>query len=262
MTKLSVATNSRDIERKIKKIETVLESFPEGANPKLIAYHSGLNTNTVKSILPKMANVTKSMRGIYRVVKEGDTPDLLTDWNFHNLILTYHPNHEILPTRIYEKNGDLGLELIVSKSNKCTLRLDCDVPLNVSSITLAYCYFRKYLNLSKEEMPLSQVYVSSIEFNKDYRNIRLDGINSISIDSLLSHFKLYQKSVSVRKEHKTKVPFSVNNVVEMLSSNPSEIDINIKLSEQQEQLARLTEATSSNSQLMFKLIDSLGDKRK
>ena len=93
------------------------------------------------------------------------------------------------------------------------------------------------------------VMISSVEFNHDYKNLRLDGVKSISVDSLVSQFKVYQKREGLRLEHKTKVPLSVENVVDMLSNQPNLVDLNVKLSQQREALDRLNLAMRKNSEL-------------
>ncbi len=101
------------------------------------------------------------------------------------------------------------------------------------------------------------MFIRTIEFNKDYSNLRLDGLNCITVDNLVEQFKLYQKKRGLRIEHKTKVPLTVENIVDMLSSNPNSIEHTIKLADQKKQLDRLTTATSANTHMLYKLIDNL-----
>jgi hypothetical protein len=108
---------------------------------------------------------------------------------------------------------------------------------------------------------LKNILVSSIEFNKDYSNLRLDGLKSVSVDSLTSQFKLYQKKLGLRVEHKTKVPLSVESVVDMLTSSPNSVDIQVKLNQNRERLERMTEIMKKNTELLWKLIDKLNEIR-
>lgn len=256
-----VATYRGDNLRKLDKILRVMSEYPEGITPKVIAYRTGLNVNTVKAILRKSDQFYCEIRGYYKVAKEGDTPLLenpkeLTSWNFHNLILTTQlKDFKPISSKIYY--GIVGLHYTISSTGKATIRLDCDVPLNVSSICMVFGYMKLLLSqYSTDNITEKDVYVSTIEFNKDYTNIRLDGVNSISVDSLTEHFKIYQKQLSTRIEHKTKVPFSVTTVVDMLKSNPNSMDIQVKLNEQREKLERLTSATVRNNQLLLSLMEN------
>lgn len=265
--KLKVSTRSNDSVRKQQKIMDCLRTHPEGTTPKTIARETGLNINTVKSILPLLRNIKKAMRGFYKVVERGDdtipSPSAkLTDWNFHNCILTYESK---CPPVIQLQNemhfGLINVHFNLSTKGKATLRISSDYPLNVSSLSLAYGFFAKEIEARTGEHPLPmEIYISSIEFNKDYSNLRLDGLSSISLDSLAEQFKAYQKQHGLRIEHKTKVPFTVENIIDLLSSNPNALDIQMKLSTQKEHLERLTAATQRNTEMLFRIIDEVKSK--
>ena len=61
----------------------------------------------------------------------------------------------------------------------------------------------------------------------------------------------------MRVEHKTKVPLSVENVVDMLASNPSSVDISTKMSELQKGLEAVAVATANNTRLLFEAVDHM-----
>lgn len=248
-----VKTFTRDKSRKISLITSCLKGYPEGLNPKSIAFKTGLNVNSVKSLLPQIPGVKRVMRGLYKVVSEGDgTPSQLElkDWNFHNLILSTSGSSRPVPVGDF-RWGLVNLNFVSSVSG-VTLRVATDFPLNVSSI----CFVAGFLSFLTGS-PLSSIMVSSVEFNHDYKNLRLDGVKCISVDSLVEQFKVYQKRVGLRVEHKTKVPLSVETVVDMLRDNPNSVDLHHKLAEQRKALERLVVVTSKNSDLLFKLIDKL-----
>ena len=237
---------------------------PEGITPKLIAYNTSINVNTVKSILPKLKGIRKTVRGFYKVVEGGDaplslTPDALTDWTFHNCIMStitsYTKPNNISSTYSF---GLINLEFTISKTGNATLRVATDTPLNVSSICLVYAYFLMLLKEHSQQIFLmNEVYIKTIEFNRDYSNLRLDGVNCITVDSLIEQFKIYQKRRGLRIEHKTKIPLTVENVVDMLTNNPNSLESNIKLAAQAKQLDRLTTATAANTQILYKIIDNM-----
>ena len=217
--------------------------------PKLIALKTGLNVNTVKSLLPKIGGIKKAIRGLYKVVKQGDSTQLeLFDWNFHNIILSLSPVQSVDKVDSFDfllGRGDLSVV-----RGKAVYRVSTDFPLNVSSIAYVASHFALWFGRS-----LSDVFVSTVEFNHDFKNLRLDGVRCITVDSLVSQFKAYQKRVGLRVEHKTKVPLSVENVVDMLSSQVSHTDLHVKLSEHRLALERLSVAVGVSVDLSRRLLE-------
>ncbi len=147
---LLVATRKGGFLNKSQKIIQYLLKTPEGATPKQISFATGINNNTVKSMLPKLENIRNVTRGWYKVVNGGDGlfssgGDLLTDWNFHNCILT----HQITDFKLDKRSSDFDFGLItahlsISSTGKATFRIACDHPLNVSSLCLAFGYFKLF----------------------------------------------------------------------------------------------------------------------
>lgn len=252
--KLKVETLSNSVSRKKEKIAEYLLRTPEGATPKMISTATSINVNTIKSILPKLNNIETKCRGWYKVVNRGDNPsistgDLLT-WNFHNLILTF-------PMETHQYNSfELDYNMIklsfLQATHQTTVRLSSDYPLNVSSIVMVYAFIAQ--RYPKLNLKMSDITIRSIEFNKDYSNLKFEGVNCITLDSLCSQFKLYQKSIGLRTEHKTKVPFTTTTMVDMLTSSPNTLDLNAKLNETKTQLAKLTAQSIYNTQQLNKLI--------
>ena len=148
--------------------------------------------------------------------------------------------------------GLVHLEMSVSPLGKAVCRVSSDFPLNVSSICFVAGFFSFVTKVA-----FDGILVKTIEFNRDFSNLRLDGARCLTVDSLVEQFKVYQKKRGLRVERKTKVNFSASDLVELLGQPPQSVDQNVKLSRQGEQLDRLTKATSDNTQLLFKLIDSL-----
>ena len=245
------------VSSKLQKIRKVLQNYPEGATPKMISVESRINANTIKGLLPIMTDVKKIRRGLYKVVKGGDVPyassgDLL-DWNFHNCMLSCQTKGT-KPTDIMLDLKLIQIHYVVSGSGRATLRVASDSPLNVSSLCSVFAVFSLLLGWP---VNMGDVFITCIEFNKDYSNLRLDGIKCITVDSLVSQFKAYQKRAGLRVEHKTKVPLSVENVVDMLSSNPSSVDISTKMSELQKGLEAVAVATANNTRLLFEAVDHM-----
>lgn len=250
---LSVATRTRDLSAKSQRIRLCLKAHPEGYSPKLIALETGLNVNTVKTILPRMKDVKRPIRGIYTVVNEGDGPSVvkeLSDWNFHNAVLTYVLND--FSGELVEEVHNLGLvrvEFVISTVGKASCRLASDTPLNVPSLGLLSGYFIELLrHHSSDAVDSGQVRVSTVEFNKDYSNLRLDGMRAATVDSLSEQFKAYQKALGLRLERKPKGSFQVADLAELLVQKPHAPP---------EELVRLTRATEANTQMLYLLIDKI-----
>jgi len=262
MNKLSVATNSKVELPKHKKILDYLGLHPEGATPKMIAVETAINVNTVKSILPKLQNIKTVTRGWYKVLNKGDGGSVscgdLSDWNFHNLMLQVQLNHFNKPvTKTYDFDL-IKINFIINNKGKCTARLSSDYPLNVSSITVVYAFLReKIKQFSMDYVSMTDISVKSIEFNRDYSNLKFEGIQSITLDSLCEQFKLYQKSIGLRVEHKTKLDFKVDTMVDMLTQSPNTLDLSQKLHSTQEQLNKLTTQSVYNTQQLTKLMERM-----
>ena len=257
MQQLKVTTYRGGKLNKIDKIIKCLENYPEGATPKMIALATRINVNTIKSMIQEIPEVKKIIRGLYKVVKQGDTPHLETlhNWTFHNLILTANlTNYK--PITKTEGFGLITYRFTISKAGKASLIVACDQPLNIASIGTIFAWFKSQIP-KENKLTTANTYINTIEFNKDYKNIRLDGVKALTIDSLTEQFKLYEKKTKMRIEHKTKVNFTVENIIDMLTNNPNSLELNIKLSAQQEQLNKLTTATNKTSDLLFTLIDNL-----
>lgn len=266
-TKRLVATHSRDFDRKASAIHKAVSSQEHGATPKEISRLTKINVNTIKSILPKLPLIRREQRGLYIVDKGGDggtPPNPLFQWNFHNTVMT---SPHSLPMTQNPYSESLNLDLlkleITHEKEKAYCRTSTDYPLNITSITLVAYTFCVWLNNRfNTEIRPKDIVISCIEFNKDYENLKLEGANSLSIDNLTSQFKLYQKKHGVRIEHKTKIPISVQSVTDMLNGNPYTTDVQVKLNQQTENLARVAEQTAKNTQLLMSLIRKIrGDER-
>ena len=245
--KLKVATSSMGVVEKRKKIKDYLISHPEGATPKMIACGTTLNVNTVKSILPKLENIKTKHRGWYKVVNKGDgtliSDGTIHSWNFHNLVLTF-PVENNNNQHFNSQYGLINVDLKVNNHGICTCRLSTDHPMNLSSISMVYAYLSVFF---EQDIPLSKIMVRTIEFNKDYPNLRLDGVNCISLDGLYSQFKLYQKKASLRAEHKTKVHFKADDMLNMLTKSNNHLELTTQMDEQITLLRKLTGQTVMNT---------------
>ena len=247
---------------KINAIIKYMATHPEGVTPKMIALSTRVNVNTVKSILPRIANVKKIMRGLYKVVNRGDSPltappDELRDWTFHNCILSCQTSFiPPKPENTTHSFSLINLKFILNQKGLLTCFVSTNQPLNLSSLDLVRGYMLQFISLHYYGVePDVAVWIRTIEFNRDYSNLRLDGVGCIPLDSLCTQFKAYQKRRGLRKEYKTKIPFKVNDIVDMLTTAPQSIDTDMKLNHQQTQLNELTLATVKNTQLLKEMME-------
>lgn len=248
----AVATRTREAARKERLLQEALARFPEGATPALLSRETGLNHNTVKTLLPRLSGTKKVIRGVYKVAEQGDggvLPGELREWNFHNLVLR---SHSVEDAR--REAWDFGLvraELVISLSGRVSLRLSSDWPLNVSSLCLVEAFLRRVVLLD------APVVVSSVEFNRDFSNLRFDGVRAVTLSSLVEQFKVYQKRRGLRVERKALVPFSMENLVSLLAANPGMVEASSLLQRQSLVLERLVSASAAHQKLLFRLVDEL-----
>ncbi|MCX6750922.1 MAG: hypothetical protein NTZ83_05670, partial [Candidatus Pacearchaeota archaeon] len=174
-----------------KKIIRILEENKSGYGPKKLAFILGINEDTAKSMLKRLLNkgvVEKNpyTHGIYRLVDKYRHGSIF-EWKFHNGVLT---------TLIKGYTGDRinkefssGLSKyyfeVGKESQKASLKIACsENPIEISSIYSLYLNFallvEKYTGYFP---PIKEVTISSIEFNKDFINLKIDGANCITLDS-------------------------------------------------------------------------------
>jgi len=260
MDKPIVSTLTSSIVGKKKQIAAYLLEHPEGCTPKMIALATSINVNTVKSILPKLQNVEKMVRGFYKVLNTPHTPISSTGdldrWNFHNLVLSI----QLKSFRFHDAELDLDLMKLnvhINEQGYCSVRVSTDYPINVSSIVLLYKLLKEYLKeYSADEISTSMVKVNTIEFNQDHANLKLDGVNCITLDNLTAQFKLYQKSIGLRIEHKTKIGFGVDNMIDMLTGSSASVDVSNRLTETIKRLDKLTGQAVYNTALLNRILEA------
>jgi hypothetical protein len=226
MSKRKVSTRTLQKQQKIQKIKDYLQTVPEGATPKMISLFTGINQATVRGMVGNIQNVEQipNLRGLYHLVGEtGD--DAIFSYNFHNLILgVFLPNYQkeavkqTLSCELTNYEFEIGKE-----SKRATMRISTpkikgtDYPINISSITLAFALFRELvLKFAQIKVQMKDVTVNSIEFNKDYSNLKLEGVNCITMENLVEQFKVYQKSDKLRAEHKIKIPMNAEELIKLL----------------------------------------------
>jgi hypothetical protein len=264
--KRKVSTRIREKNKKIEKIVNILKNFPEGNTPQNIAYYSGINPNTVKSLLPKIPIIKKKsgIRGMYILVDESSHGSIF-DWNFHNAQLSYSiPKYTGERIKETYNFGFINYEFEIGKvSKKATLRVSTNRPINISSICCCYLFFLELIknNATAVAPAPDNIFISSIEFNKDYINLRFDGINCITLDSLLKQFKLYDKKSGIRIEHKLKVPISCDAIFSMLENNAESIEVTSALYELDKKISMVLNSQKRNVDLLLKLLEKINGEK-
>jgi hypothetical protein len=224
--KREVSTRPSEKQQKILKIKEYLQTTPEGATPKMIALYTGINQATVRGMIGKIKGIEQvpGLRGVYRLV-EGDGHDAIFAYNFHNLIVgVFLPNYQKESVKQTLSCELTNYEFTICKdTKKATMRISTpkvkgtDYPINVSSITLAFALFRELVfKFAEVKVQMKDVQVNSIEFNKDYSNLKLEGVNCITLENLIEQFKIYQKSDKLRTEHKLKIPLNAEDLIKLL----------------------------------------------
>ena len=231
MNKSKVSTKTYSISEKKEKILRVLKQHPEGLSPKYISLYSRLNVNTVKSTLVKMSSVKKKIRGLYVVSNNGDGLNLF-EWNFHNTLfqsrLERYSGERVNKTFSFDI---LNFEFEIGKESKnANLKISTEYPLNFSSLCTCSLLFKLLVKeYSGIEINEKTVMIKCMEFNKDYINLRLDGMKCITLSSLITQYKIYQKKRGLREELRLNVPIEFNHIFESLTSSSKAIEINNRL---------------------------------
>jgi len=221
--KPKVSTKPTNYSIRENRIKNIMREAPEGMYPKIIALYLRENVNTIKSTLRKMESeciIKKDLvhRGLYHLVE--NKVDGIFDFKFQNLILT--TNVEGIKNSFSLNNG--FKELLRYRIKFCkntsniTLRLRSPRGIGLESLLTTIRVF--ILEIEKETnktVSFEKIILSSIELNRDYTNLRLDGFNCLTIESLIAQYKLYQKRKTVREEYKVKVPMTAKTLFELLN---------------------------------------------
>jgi hypothetical protein len=246
---LKVSTRTYNARRREERVLSLLRDSPEGLTPKSIgsmtvASSDPLNTNTIKSILKRLElsrKIRKKMRGYY-VLVDNPIHDVFS-YNLHNIILTYTSNEIEINSKINETiDTYLGkIRFGVGKgSKKATMCISTDYPFSFSGIGLIAACFKERVKMHCNiDISAEDIIINSIEFNKDYGNLKFEGLNSVTLSSCLADFKVYQKNNRIRKEYRVKVPFSMDILLGILNSDLSNSNYIQNIATTEEKLNRI-----------------------
>lgn len=264
MKKLKVSTRTNVKNEKMKKIKNFLRYHPEGSTPKNIGFGTNINQNTVKSLLPQIPEVIKGpIRGLYKLVDESIHGELF-DWNFHNAVIGCSiPNYcgertiKTLSFNLVNFKFEIG-----AVSKRANLTLSTKHPVNISSIEVYSTLFIQLVNQYTGFSPnYSNIEIRSIEFNKDFTNLRLDGVNCITLRFLTSQFKAYQKKKGLRLEHKIGVSFPADGLISMLQNCNHNLEIHSELTTIKNEINTLIDSHKRIYQLMNMILEGMNGEK-
>jgi hypothetical protein len=207
-------------------IRQKLKDFPEGATPKMISLYTQIPQSSVRGMLTRGVPGVEQMEihGLYRSVYENRDNHLFT-YNFHNALLAvFLPNYTKEAVSKTHSSELLNFEFTIgAQSRQATLRISTpningtNFPFNISSLSMAFTLFQTLIKMHADtDITEKDTTVKSIEFNKDYENLKLEGVNSITMDNLVEQFKAYNKRDKLRIEHKMKVPINASELLKLL----------------------------------------------
>jgi len=224
-SQLNVSTKAREALQKEEIIKDYLRNHPEGSYPKNIVSETSINHSTVRSVCIRMAKkgiikIHPIHRGMYLLV-ENDGHGMFS-WNFHNTYIFYKSDKPLVEQQLKVENSLNSLFkyrfIVGAKSNKASMNISTKYPFNLTSLGLVVEFFRLLMNETLRFIPKdSEIWISSIELNKDYYNLRLDGIKCITWDSLVTQYKIYNKKIGVREESKHNIEFNFKLFADMVN---------------------------------------------
>ena len=248
-SKLKVSTKACTHQKRIEKIVNVMRGFPNGISPKTLAFYTGINQNTVKSILKKLesegrVNKIPYLRGMYILV-ENNTHSILL-YCLQNVVLRFKSD-KIRISRYIEEVNNLNDLIkfrfqIGKESNQATMHISTDYPFNITALgILAHLFQEKIIKHCNVEPELNQIEVATFEINKDYYNYKFEGIKSITLDNLITEFKIYQKKKRIREEFKIKVPVTFDLINKILQQGLVSAEVFLKFNKQNKEISKLDE---------------------
>jgi len=223
---LKVST-SKEVSAKEKeeKVIQLLKGNPQGTSPKQLSFYTHINQNTIKSLLKRLelrgvVRLKEGFRGIYELVEKGPHSDLFS-WNFQNVWLSCP-----LPDYTGEKIDEtfdfdfVKYEFHIGKeSQQASVHIIADHPINLSSISVCFSYFSLLVKQYANYLPkLEETTISCIEFNKDYSDLKFEGVKCITLTELFNQFKIYEKPLGIRKENKITVPIKAEAILGLLNN--------------------------------------------
>lgn len=234
------------------RVYACIAAQEEGVYAKIIAAVTRINYNTVKGIVRILARdgIVKhknGIRGLY-VSDEKYAHGGIFDYNFHNLILTcpIPPFDKEFKPITNSLMNMVKTRLIIGKyTQMATLHVSTDYPINVSAILFVANHFINELKTQMGcEVALDSITISSIEFNKDYINLKLEGANCLTLSSMIAQYKLYQKKRGAREEFKMKVPIGMPEIWQLLKRGQFQAENRVEIEQLNKRIIKIDKQLS------------------
>jgi predicted transcriptional regulator len=272
--KVSTASSKYSKARqKEERILNLMKDYSGGISIFTINKLTNINHNTVKSIFKRLENkgVIKNNPSTpgYYVLVENPIHSMLF-YNAQNVLLQVKSDKINLQKEIREINdldGIIKFDLVIgAKSKKASFTISSPYPFNLTALSgYTHLFQEKMLRLCGFKPELDEIWVSTLEANKDYLNYRLDGINCITIRNAIADFKLYNKRNCVREECKTKVPVNAQFVNTLLQQGVTSSYYMQKIDRVDNNFNEIVKEMKKLKTLSSKILDKfspLGDKKK
>lgn len=206
------------------RILSLIEKCPEGIKPKTVAKCLHLNESTVRSYMRRLFSrgllVQNYNFGFYTVAK---TIHGITNYNIHNIYLSYTFNEETIKESGQKKIRFQNIKIRIyygMKSRKATCSVSSKNPLSLRELELVKYVFENEVKRELKKESLPELYVKSAEINRDYNNIRMEGLNAVTWNNFAGLLeKYYNKKEGVRKEFKASVPVKASVLLSVLRNN-------------------------------------------
>lgn len=252
---------------KLEKIANCISKHPEGIQPKRIALETKLRHNTIKSYLKIICKegFAKVRSGWYYPVAErthGDEKPIRT----HNVNLSI--NDVSLDKKYEDKIEEFDSVKILVRFGVCNSKItgviSGEPPLNYREFCFAVDKFKSMIcssigvNFSNED-----ILVTSCEFNADYENLRIEGINAVTLTDFKGNLlKLYNKENNLRKEaRETSLPLPA--VLSFLRGNAvpyNVVERQIALEEKVDEMSEVVRCQNRESVQINSLLSAILDK--
>lgn len=182
--------------------------------PLQIAQNLHANRNTIRGILRQLlakGKVVQPYHGAYQSFRIDGMR--FAPLRLHNIILTVEGLEVASHWEWNEKIGECGLSVVFgTERGKATARISCDRGLDRNACLFAV---KRCVEVIQYRLghAVENVIVKTVEFNKDYSGVRLDGRQCLTVKGLYDVIeRVYQKEENlVRHEFKVSTPMELRN---------------------------------------------------
>ena len=203
-TKCDHKDHSRNKGEKLNSIRRVLQNHPEGVLAKIVANETKapkVTYSTVRKYLPELVEMGDAYQEhgtkLYKSVTN-ETYGVTGSPKVQNVRLRYVcPNGTISEhKKVTEIMDTIKMQVTLGKThNLATTVISAEPPMSLRELKVMVCTFRRII---KEKIGLdvmeNVIEVSEIELITDFRKIRLDGLNAITLISFFGYMeKWYNK---------------------------------------------------------------------